>query len=107
MRESGERVTRQLSAQVQPQGRTVFAHKTEIPHPVICSTQERMFTVNITIIYPHKRKTKSSTYGIAQMVLDRLLSGGTLLAAFSGSLGETATPVSPSMVSGRVVATTM
>ena len=37
-----------------------------------------MFTVNITIIYPHKRKTKSSTYGIAQMVLDRLLSGGTL-----------------------------
>ncbi len=34
--------------------------------------------MNITIIYPHKRKTKSSTYGIAQMVLDRLLSGGTL-----------------------------
>ena len=26
--------------------------------------------MNITIIYPHKRKTKSSTYGIAQMVLD-------------------------------------
>ena len=34
--------------------------------------------MNITILYPHKRKTKSSTYGIAQMVLDRLLSGGTL-----------------------------
>lgn len=34
--------------------------------------------MNITIIYPHKRKTKSSTCGIAQMVLDRLLSGGTL-----------------------------
>ena len=34
--------------------------------------------MNITIIYPHKRKTKSSTYGIAQMALDRLLSGGTL-----------------------------
>lgn len=34
--------------------------------------------MNITIIYPHKRKTKSSTYGIAQMVLDRLLSDGTL-----------------------------
>ena len=33
--------------------------------------------MNITIIYPHKRKTKSSTYGIARMVLDRLLSGGT------------------------------
>lgn len=42
MRESGERVTRQLSAHVQPQGRTVFAHKTEIPNPVICSTQERL-----------------------------------------------------------------
>ena len=28
-------------------------------------------------------------------------------AAFSGSSGETATPVSPSMVSGLVVATTM
>lgn len=32
--------------------------------------------MNITIIYPHKRKTQSSTCGIAQMVLDRLLSGG-------------------------------
>ena len=54
------------SAHVQPQGRTVFAHKTGIPNPVI------------TIIYPHKRKTKSSTYGIAQMVIGKLLSGGTL-----------------------------
>ena len=34
--------------------------------------------MNITIIYPHKRKTQSSTYGIARMVLDRLLLGGTL-----------------------------
>ena len=47
-------------------------------NPSHLSDNERMFTVNITIIYPHKRKTKSSTYGIAQMVLDRLLSGGTL-----------------------------
>ena len=34
--------------------------------------------MNITIIYPHKRKTKSSTCGIAQMVIGKLLSGGTL-----------------------------
>ena len=33
--------------------------------------------MNITIIYPHKRKTKSSTCGIAQMVIGKLLSGGT------------------------------
>ncbi len=53
-------------------------HSGKSHNPVIGSTQERVFTVNITILYPHKRKTKSSTYGIAQMVLDRLLSGGTL-----------------------------
>ena len=38
---------------------------------------------------------------------DGKLDGLTHEAAFSGSFGETATPVSPSMVSGRVVATTM
>lgn len=42
MRESGERVTRQLSAHVQPQGRKVLARAAEIPNPVIGSTQERL-----------------------------------------------------------------
>ena len=34
--------------------------------------------MNITVFYPHRRKNKSSTYGIAQQVLSRLLDGGTL-----------------------------
>lgn len=34
--------------------------------------------MNITVIYPNKRKTKSVTYGIANMVIDKLLCGGEL-----------------------------
>ncbi len=47
-------------------------------NPAIWFTQERVLSVNITILYPHKRKTKSSTYGIAQKMLGELLDGGAL-----------------------------
>ena len=31
--------------------------------------------MNITVIYPNKRKTKSVTFGIAHLVIDKLLCG--------------------------------
>lgn len=34
--------------------------------------------MNITVIYPNERKNKSTTYGIAQLVINKLLSGGEL-----------------------------
>ena len=34
--------------------------------------------MNITVIYPNKRKTKSVTYGIAHSVIDKLLCGDEL-----------------------------
>lgn len=34
--------------------------------------------MNITVIYPNKRKTKSSTYGIAHLIIEKLLCGDEL-----------------------------
>ena len=40
--------------------------------------------MNITVIYPNKRKKLSVTYGTAHLVIDRLLRGGELYTNICG-----------------------
>ena len=61
--------------------------------------------VTLTKPVPKPASTcQSEKMGISRFTMGSMTLAPTSLA-FSGSLGETATPVSPSMVSGRVVAT--